>query len=335
LPVHCENVDVTTHPDPLTPWRHEHRYLGSNHDRNAGRTRLVMGLTAATMVVEIIAGSLFGSIALFADGLHMAGHVAVLAAAAYAYAYATRHTSNDLYAFGTGKVGDLVGFASALVLGVVALGMMYESAHRLAAPQTIAYGDALIVAVLGFAVNVLCAGLLWDHEHHEQHHGDHEHTHHHTDHNLQAAYLHLVTDVLTSVLAIVALLCGALLGWIWMDPLMGIVGALVILHWAWNLLKRTARVLLDATPAAASAVRRAIERDADNQIADLHVWRLGPGHLAALMTVVTSNPRSPAHYKGLLSGIAGLSHITVEVVTVPVAVEELRHKALDREVTNS
>ncbi len=330
-----EGIDVTSHPDPLTPWRHEHCYLGSNHDRNAGRTRLVMVLTALTMAAELIAGGLFGSIALFADGLHMAGHVTVLGAAAYAYAYARRHTGNDLYAFGTGKIGDLVGFASALVLGGVAVGMMYESAHRLAAPQAIAYGEALIVAVLGFAVNLLCAGLLWDREHHEHPHGDHDHTHHHTDHNLQAAYLHLVTDVLTSVLAIVALLCGALLGWGWMDPLMGIVGALVIIHWAWNLLKRTAKVLLDATPAAADAVRRAIERDADNRLADLHVWRLGPGHLAALLTVVTSEPRPPAHYKGLLSGISGLSHITVEVETLPVAAKALRDETLDSEMTSS
>jgi len=193
---------VTTHPDSLAPWRHDHRYLGSGHERNAGRTRIVMALTALVMAAEIVAGATFGSIALLADGLHVAGHVAVLGAAACAYAYARRHAAADRYSFGTGKVGDLVAFASAIVLGAIAMGMIYESAHRLVAPTTIAFGQALIVAALGFSVNVLCVGLLWDRELHEQVHGGHDHGHHHADHNFLAAYLHLLTDVLTSVLAI-------------------------------------------------------------------------------------------------------------------------------------
>lgn len=321
---------MTTHTDPLAPWRRDHRYLGSGHERNAGRTRIVMMLTALVMVAEIAAGAAFGSVALLADGLHVAGHVAVLGAAAAAYTYARRHAAADRYSFGTGKVGDLVAFASAIVLGVIAAVILYESAHRLIAPQRIVFREALIVAALGFLVNVTCVGLLWDRDLHEQVHGGphHEH-HHHADHNVLAAYLHLLTDVLTSVLAIIALLSGQFLGLVWMDPLMGIVGALVVMHWARNLLRRTANVLLDATPAVADAVRRAVEADADNGVADLHVWRVGPGHLAAMLTVVTSEPRPPAHYKTLLAAIPGLSHVTVEVETRQAlsAVRELSHAA--------
>lgn len=303
---------MTAHHDPLSPFRHEHHYLGSDHDRNAGRTRLVMMLTALMMSAEIVAGLVFGSIALFADGLHMAGHVAVLGAAAYAYSFARRHAAAERYSFGTGKVGDLVAFASAILLGSIAIGVLYESSHRLFAPQAIAFREALVVAVAGFGVNLLCARLLW-HGDHGHEHGDHEHAHHHADHNLQAAYLHLVTDVLTSALVIAALLSGQFLGWVWMDPVMGIAGALVILNWSRGLSQRTGKVLLDATPSVAEDVRRAVEEDADNRIVDLHVWRVGPGHLAAILTVVTREPRPPAYYKSLLASIPGLSHITVEV----------------------
>ncbi len=274
-----------------------------------------MALTALVMIAEIVAGTAFGSIALLADGLHVAGHVAVLGAAASAYAYARRHAAAERFSFGTGKVGDLVAFASAIVLAVIAAVILYESAHRLVAPEPILFGEALLVAALGFVVNALCVGLLWDRELHEQVHGGHQHENHHADHNVLAAYLHLLTDVLTSVLAIVALLSGLFFGAVWMDPLMGIVGAIVVLHWAWNLLRRTANVLLDSTPSVADAVRRAVEADADNRIADLHVWRIGPGHLAAMLTIVTSEPRPPAHYKRLLAAVPGLSHVTVEVET--------------------
>jgi cation diffusion facilitator family transporter len=298
--------------DPLSPFQHHHDYLGPDHDRNAGRTRIVMMLTALVMVAEIGAGLAFGSMALFADGLHMAGHVAVLGAAAYAYAFARRHAGANRYSFGTGKVGDLVAFANAIGLGLIALGVIYESGHRLVSPQLIAFGPAVVVAVIGFAINLVCARLLWD-GNHGHHHGDHDHGHHHTDHNLQAAYLHLLTDVLTSALVIVALLCGQFLGWVWMDALMGIVGGLVILNWSRGLLRRTTNVLLDASPAVTDAVKHAVEGDADNKVVDLHVWRVGPGHLAAILTVVTSEPRPPSHYKSLLAAIPGLSHVTVEV----------------------
>jgi cation diffusion facilitator family transporter len=315
---------VTAPHDPLSPFRHEHHYLGSDHDRNAGRTRLVMALTALMMSAEVVAGLVFGSIALFADGLHMAGHVAVLGAAAYAYSFARRHAGEGRYSFGTGKVGDLVAFASAILLGAIAIGVIYESSHRLFAPQAIAFREALVVAAIGFSVNLLCARLLW-HGDHSHDHGDHEHAHHHADHNLQAAYLHLVTDVLTSALVIVALLSGQFFGWVWMDPIMGIVGALVILNWSRGLLRRTGKVLLDATPAVAEDVRRAVEIDPDNRVADLHVWRVGPGHLAAILTVVTREPRPPAYYKSLVASIPGLSHITVEVQTSAVA-SDMEHE---------
>lgn len=318
---------MTAPHDPLSPFRHDHRYLGSDHDRNAGRTRLVMMLTALMMSAEVAAGLVFGSIALFADGLHMAGHVAVLGAAAYAYSFAQRHAAAERYSFGTGKVGDLVAFASAILLGAIAIGVLYESSHRLFAPQAIAFREALVVAVLGFSVNLLCARLLW-HGDHGHDHGDHEHPDHHADHNLQAAYLHLVTDVLTSALVIVALLSGQFLGWVWMDPIMGIVGALVILNWSRSLLRRTGKVLLDATPAVAEDVRRAVEIDPDNKVADLHVWRVGPGHLAAILTVVTREPRPPAYYKSLLASIPGLSHITVEVVTPGAVSSSAREREL-------
>jgi cation diffusion facilitator family transporter len=312
---------MTPQPDPVAPFRHEHRFLGHAHERNAGRMRLVMALTALTMMTEIAAGAAFGSIALLADGMHLAAHVAVLGAAAYAYVYARRHADAHVYSFGTGKVGDLVAFASAILLGVIALGIVFESTHRLVAPEPIAFREALVVAVLGFAINALCVGLLWDRELHEHVHAGEDHAHGHADHNIVAAYLHLVTDVLTSVLAITALLSGQFLGANWMDPLMGIVGALVILRWAWILLRRTANVLLDVTPGVADAVKRAIESDADNRIADLHVWRIGPGHLAAILTVVTREPRPPAHYKRLVANIAGLSHVTVEVEPLAAAAE--------------
>jgi cation diffusion facilitator family transporter len=286
-----------------------------------------MMLTALVMSAEVAAGVVFGSIALFADGLHMAGRVAVLGAAAYAYSFARRHAGADRYSFGTGKVGDLVAFASAIALGLIAIGVLYESAHRFFAPQVIAFREALIVAAIGFAINLVCVRLLWHDGRHEHGHGDHDHGHHHADHNLQAAYLHLLTDVLTSALVIVALLSGQFLGWVWMDPVMGIVGALVILNWSWSLLQRTARVLLDATPAVADDVRRAVESDADNKVADLHVWRVGPGHLAAILTVVTDEPRPPAHYKSLLAAIPSLSHVTVEVET-PAVVSDMERARL-------
>jgi cation diffusion facilitator family transporter len=308
------------HSDSLAPWQKRHSFLAAGHGKNARRTMAVLILTAVMMVAEIVAGMLFGSMALLADGWHMGSHAAALGIAVFAYAYAHRHADNTLYTFGTGKVGDLAGFASALLLLMIAGLMAYESAARLIAPVAIAYYEAILVAALGLVVNLVSAWMLKDdHSHGHDHGHDHAHheghDHHHHDHNLRAAYMHVLTDALTSVLAIVALLAGLLWNLVWMDAVMGIVGAAIIVRWAWGLLRAAGRVLLDAAPAGdtMAAVRKAIEAEADNRIADLHIWRVGPGHLAAVLTVVTHHARTPAHYKKMLAGIPCLSHVTVEV----------------------
>jgi cation diffusion facilitator family transporter len=303
------------HSHSLERHTHPHRYLGAAHDSNQRRTLAVVALTAAMMVAEIAAGIAFGSMALLADGWHLASHAGALGISAAAYAYARRHQDSGRYAFGAAKAGDLAGFASALVLLMVAVLMAWESAQRLMVPAVIAFDEAILVAILGLVVNLVSAWMLRD-EHHHDHDHDHDHADdHHADHNLRAAYLHVLADALTSVLAIAALVSGRFLGWTWMDPVMGIVGAVVITKWSVGLLRSTSAVLLDATPqeSVAAAVRAAIEGDGDNRVADLHLWRLGPGHLAAVITVVTHHPRAPEHYKSLLAGIGELSHVTVEV----------------------
>ena len=312
------------HSDSLAPWQKRHGFLAERQDRNARRTMIVLALTFVTMVGEIVAGRMFGSMALLADGWHMGSHAAALGIATFAYAYARRHAENSIYTFGTGKVGDLAAFSSALLLLVIAGLMAFESVQRLMTPGEIDFRDAMIVAVLGLAVNLVSAMILKDgHSHGQDHdhghdHGqshDHDHHGHHEDHNMRAAYVHVLTDALTSVLAIVALAAGLLWGLVWLDAAMGIVGAAIIVHWAVGLMRSTGRILLDAEPSGTVtlAVRRAIEAEADNRIADLHVWRVGPGHLAAVVTVVTHAARTPGHYKKLLAGIASLSHVTVEV----------------------
>ncbi len=294
--------------DDLSPWHKSHGFLADSHGTNMRRTQAVLVLTLVTMAAEIVAGTIYGSMALLADGWHMGSHAAAMGIAVFAYAYARRHAHSGVYTFGTGKVGDLAGFASALFLAMVAGLMVVESTERLMSPVNIAFDEALIVAVLGLLVNLMSAWLLKDgHQYH-----DHGHSY---DHNLRAAYIHVLTDALTSVLAIVALLAGKFWGAAWMDPAMGFVGAIIILRWAWGLALSTSRILLDADPPGriTAAVRAAIESDADNRIADLHIWRVGPGHLAAMITVVTGEPRPPAHYKNLLGDIIALSHVTIEV----------------------
>jgi len=313
------------HDDSLKQWRRDHAYLGLRHSRNEAAARAVMVITFVMMVVEIAAGIVFGSMALLADGWHMASHAAALGISAFAYVYARRHRDNAFFSFGTGKVGDLAGFASALLLGVVALLMVWESAQRLLQPVVINFDDATLVAVLGLVVNLVCAWLLredHDHHHDRDHAGDEpehdaEHHHQHHDHNMRAAYLHVLADALTSVLAIIALLGGRYMGWAWLDPVMGIVGAAVIARWSYGLLRDTGRVLLDTEPrqGLAETARALLESDADNRVADLHIWRVGPGHLALIATVVTHTPRPPAHYKGLLARIPAISHVTIEVET--------------------
>ncbi|HZQ02087.1 MAG TPA: CDF family Co(II)/Ni(II) efflux transporter DmeF [Reyranella sp.] len=301
------------HSHTLNDWRHEHVFLGHAHDRNERRTWLVVGLTAAMMVGEIAGGALFGSMALTADGWHMATHVAALGIAAFAYRYASRHARDPRFAFGTGKLGDLAGFASAIILAIVALGIGLESLLRLFQPVSIQYREAIPIAVLGLAVNLASVWLLGGHQH--EHDDDHDHhDHHHHDHNMRSAYWHVLADALTSLLAIGGLLMARALGWSWLDPAIGLAGALVIANWSRGLLRDAGAVLLDATPRTelADAIRRRLERGED-RIADLHVWRLGPGHNGAIVSLVSHDPQPVEHYKALLHDVPALSHVTVEL----------------------
>jgi cation diffusion facilitator family transporter len=264
------------------------------------------------MIIEIGAGYLFGSMALLADGWHMGTHAAALSITVFAYRYARRHADNPQFTFSTGKVGVLGGFASAVVLGVIALLMGVESLKRLYFPVPIQFNEAIGVAVLGLVVNLVCAYLL----HARSDHGhDHHHGNHHHDHNLRAAYLHVLADALTSFLAIFALLTGKHFGWVWMDPVMGVVGAFVITRWSYGLLRDTSKILLDkeSSPDLVEKIRSAIEADADNLVADLHVWQVSPHHLSVVLTVVTHFPQPPDHYKELLQEFVGAAHVTVEV----------------------
>ena len=293
---------------------HDHVFLGKRHDENARRTLWVVALTAAMMVGEIAAGLAFNSMALLADGFHMATHAGALGIAAIAYAYAKRHAHGRRYTFGTGKVGDLAGFASALVLGIVALGIAFESAMRLVDPRPVAFTEATIIAVIGLGVNIVSALLLGHgHDHGHAHHDaddHHDHMHGH-DNNLRSAYLHVVADALTSVLAIAALLGGRYLGWVWLDPLMGIVGSVVIAAWAWSLMRDTGAVLLDATDAAIEAeIRALVEAPGDAKIVDLHVWRVGPGAHSAIISVVGATREAVC---ARVKPVHEIEHLTVEI----------------------
>ena len=285
----------------------DHDFLGASHDRNARRTLWVVALTAVMMVAEIAAGLITGSMALLADGFHMATHAGALAVAAGAYWYAKRHVANPRFTFGTGKVGDLAGFCSALVLGVFAIAIAAESVARLFNPTQIDFGDAIVVAVIGLAVNLVSAAMLQE----RQHGHGHGHAHHH-DHNLRAAYLHVLADALTSVGAIAALVAGRFLGWVWLDPVIAIVASLVIARWSWTLVRQTAAVLLDtADRGLLERMKSAVEEGGDCTIADLHVWRIGPGAHAAIVTA--SGAVSSAEIRRRLSLIGGLAHLTIEV----------------------
>lgn len=303
------------HTRSIEDWQHEHVFLGAQHARRERRTWLVVGLTAAMMVVEIAGGAIYGSMALVADGWHMSTHAAALSIAALAYAYARRHAKNPRFAFGTGKVGELAGFASAIILALVALMIGYESVTRILRPVAIDYDEALLIAALGLAVNLVSAWLLGDDGHA---HGDEEEAHHHHDHNHRAAYLHVLADAITSVLAIGGLLAARFFSWVWIDPVVGIIGSLVIAAWAWGLIRSSAAVLLDFVPAPkiADLVRERLEVEGD-RLADLHLWRIGPGHLAVAAAVVSDRPQRPDAYKARLWDVAGISHVTVEVHRCP------------------
>ncbi len=300
----------------IEPPSHDHVFLGERHDENARRTLWVVVLTSLMMVGEIAAGIAFNSMALLADGFHMATHAGALAVAAGAYAFARRHAADRRFSFGTGKVGDLSGFASALVLALVALGIAVESIGRLFDPSPVAFGEATLVAILGLVVNVASVFLLsgghgHGHAHDPHHDHGHEHEHGHHDNNLRSAFAHVVADALTSVLAIVALVAGRYLGWVWLDPVMGIVGGAVIAVWAWNLLRDTAAVLLDTSdPHLEAEVREQVEGPGDARITDLHIWRIGPGAHAAIVSVAGTADREAIRER--LVPVHELAHVTIE-----------------------
>ena len=314
--------------DALARWRHEHSFGQDRLRPGESRTQIVIAITATMMVIEIAAGVLFGSMALLADGLHMASHAVALGINAYAYAYARRHARDASYSFGTGKVNTLGGFTGAVLLAAFALLMASESVQRLVSPVPIAFNQAIWVAVLGLVVNGLSMLILGhhhhehdhdEHDHHDEHDEDHEHEHAHApgvhDHNLASAYLHVLADALTSLLAIVALLAAKYFGLTWMDPFMGLVGAVLVARWSLGLLKTTTAVLLDrsATEEARFAVKDAIERVDGNRVVDLHLWCIGLNLYSVALTVVTARPRAPEHYKALLPADPHIVHATIEV----------------------
>ncbi|MDP2904230.1 MAG: CDF family Co(II)/Ni(II) efflux transporter DmeF [Methylovulum sp.] len=300
------------HAQILKHLQHDHDFATINR-KGERRTRQALVLTFLTMGVEIAAGIAFGSMALLADGWHMATHVAAFMITLFAYRYSRIHADDQTFAFSSGKVGVLGGFASSVALGVVALMMLLESGERLLKPAVIHFDEAIMVASFGLLINVICALLLKGHHH--------DHAHHAHDHNLKAAYAHVLADALTSILALIALSTGKYYGWAMLDPVMGIVGAFVITRWSYVLIRETSPVLVDESIALQykKAITEHIENDADNRISDLHIWRVGPGHFAVIISLVSHTPKAPSYYKDLLKnfntfdGINKLSHITVEV----------------------
>ncbi len=303
-------------------WQHRHVFLGTAHDKHERQTWFVVALTAGMMVAEIIAGAVYGSMALTADGWHMATHATALAISALAYRFARRHAEDARFSFGTGKLGELAGFASAIILALIALLIAYESAIRLFNPVPIRFNEAMLVAVLGLGVNLLSAWLLsagGDGEQHDDHRQGHDHAHvHGQDSNIRAAFAHVAADALTSVLAILALLGGRIYGWTWLDAIIGVVGAVIILRWSYGLIVSSAGTLLDTVPdkKLAAEILQALEIGGD-RVSDLHLWRLGPGHAGVIASVISDDPQNPDVYKRRLSGIVGLSHMTVEVHRCP------------------
>lgn len=311
------------HTESIERWVHDHTF-GQDQKKSAEhRTLIVIVITLVTMAVEIAAGIVFGSMALLADGLHMGSHASALSISAFAYYYTRRHAKNAQFNFGTGKVNSLAGFASAVMLVLFALVMAWESIARIISPVAIGFDQAILVAVLGLIVNGICLLILGGHGHshgessREEDGGDHAHSsrrHEKPDHNFRSAYLHVLADVLTSVLAIFALLAGKYLRQGWLDPFMGIIGAALVVRWSWGLLRSSARVLLDmqAPEELREGIRKAIESVGDNRISDMHVWSIGPGLHAAEIAVVSSRPLEPPGYYDLLPKNLGIVHLTIE-----------------------
>ncbi|MDJ0522696.1 MAG: CDF family Co(II)/Ni(II) efflux transporter DmeF [Planctomycetota bacterium] len=302
------------HRDCLPEHEHTHTFGQELRREGERRTHIVIVITALTMVGEIIAGLAFGSMALLADGLHMGSHAVALGIAAFAYAYARRKARDPRFAFGTGKVNALGGFAGAILLAVFAVFMAVESVGRLLEPVPILFDQAIFVAVIGLIVNIACAFVLgFGHGHGHSH--AHGHGHHH-DHNLRSAYLHVLADAVTSLAAIVALVTGKYMGWTWMDPTMGILGSLLVARWSVGLVRQTSNVLLDhqAPQGVRDSIRAALEQDGDDHVSDLHVWSVGPGIWAVEGTVLTEDPQHPDVYKGRIPPDLGVVHATLEVV---------------------
>jgi cation diffusion facilitator family transporter len=296
-------------------WTHDHRFLGRGHENAERRARAAMWLTAAFMAVEIAAGAYFGSMALLADGVHMATHVGALGLAAGAYWLARRHVENARFTFGSGKFGDLAAFASAVILGMIAVGIAAESIGRFFAPIAIDYASALPIAGVGLCVNLASAFILRDRYHDEEHHHGRAH-----DHNLRAAYLHVLADAATSVLAIAALSAGLLWGARWLDPAVGVVGAIVIASWSFGLIRDSGLVLLDAEadPELARDIRATIEGEVGATVADLHLWRVGPGHRSLIVSLVSPDDITAERVKDVLRARhPDLSHVTIEVAVCP------------------
>lgn len=303
------------HQQRLSAWQHDHVFGQDQKQSGETRTLIIVGLTLTMMVWEILAGILYGSMALLADGLHMGSHAVALGIAAFAYRYARRNAGSARFSFGTGKVNALGGFAGAILLVGFALFMVFESVARFVEPVAISFNGAIAVAVIGLVVNGVSAWILGGGDHHHDH-GHHHHSHEphqHHDHNRRAAYFHVLADALTSLLAIVALLAGKYAGWTWLDPIMGIVGAALVTRWAWQLLKDTSKVLLDRQCSELEQeVRHAVE-DEDVRITDLHLWAIGPNVHAAIIALVAHHPEPPEVYRQRIQALCpNLAHITIE-----------------------
>jgi cation diffusion facilitator family transporter len=297
-------------------WTHDHQFLGHGHERAEARAKLAAGVTAAFMAVEIAAGVIFGSMALLADGIHMATHVGALGLAAAAYWLARRYAGSARFTFGSGKFGDLAAFASAVALGMVSLAVAAESVERLISPGDVNYRDALFIAAAGLVVNIVCAIILGGGHEHNHDHSAHDHRGHESDNNLRAAFVHVVADAATSVLAILALAGGLLWGLRWLDPMVGIIGAAVIASWALGLIRASSLVLLDATadPLLAREIRTMVESEMGARVADLHLWRLGPGHHGLIVSLVSPDEtNAEAIKRKLRERHPDLSHVTIEV----------------------
>lgn len=319
-------IPTSMHSHSLHRWQHHHQFA-QQQKKNEKRTWYAVLITAAMMVIEIVTGYLTGSMALLADGWHMGTHVAAFGLTLFAYRFARRASADHRYSFGAGKVNLLAGYTSAVALVLVAVLMALESIGRLIDPVTIDYDNALLVAVIGLVINLVCAVLLHQgddhhhhhhhdhHHHHHDHHDDHGHHHHGHDHNLYAAYLHVLADALTSFTAILALLAARHFDMPGLDPIMGIVGAVIITRWGWSLIRDTGPALLDRTPDGelAQTIQARIEADRDNRVADLHLWPLSGHHYGVIISLVTHHPQPPQHYRSLLEGLPKLAHITVEV----------------------